>query len=77
MTFTTSGVAAAGIKATGSITAALIGRYRPTGVPRLFRAGPWAHGPMIPSGRGCADDAEPHVTSTAPRAVISGVSARM
>ncbi|MFI1285181.1 hypothetical protein ACH4U5_31235 [Streptomyces sp. NPDC020858] len=35
MTFTTSGVAAAGIKATGSVTAALIGRYRPTGVPRL------------------------------------------
>jgi hypothetical protein len=35
MTFTTSGVAAAGIKATGSVTAALIGRYRPTGVRRL------------------------------------------
>jgi hypothetical protein len=35
MTFTTSGVAAAGIRATGSVTAALIGRYRPTGVPRL------------------------------------------
>ncbi|MFG2988944.1 hypothetical protein ACGFZK_06505 [Streptomyces sp. NPDC048257] len=35
MTFTTSGVAAAGIKATGSVSAALIGRYRPTGVPRL------------------------------------------
>ena len=35
MTFTTSGVAAAGIKATGSVAAALIGRYRPTGVPRL------------------------------------------
>lgn len=35
MTFTTSGVAAAGIKATGSVTSALIGRYRPTGVPRL------------------------------------------
>ncbi|MER7662651.1 hypothetical protein [Streptomyces sp. NPDC096193] len=35
MTFTTSGVAAAGIKATGSVTAALIGRYRPAGVPRL------------------------------------------
>lgn len=34
MTFTT-GAAAAGIKATGSVTAALIGRYRPTGVPRL------------------------------------------
>ncbi|MFD0068022.1 hypothetical protein [Streptomyces sp. NPDC056689] len=35
MTFTTSSVAAAGIKATGSVTSALIGRYRPTGVPRL------------------------------------------
>ncbi|URZ99452.1 hypothetical protein NCG97_00240 [Streptomyces lydicamycinicus] len=35
MTITTSGVAAAGIKATGSVTSALIGRYRPTGVPRL------------------------------------------
>ncbi|AEY94325.1 hypothetical protein SHJG_p210 (plasmid) [Streptomyces hygroscopicus subsp. jinggangensis 5008] len=35
MTFITSGVAAAGIKATGSVTSALIGRYRPTGVPRL------------------------------------------
>lgn len=35
MTFTTSGVAAAGIKATGSVSAALIGHYRPTGVPRL------------------------------------------
>ncbi|GGY40832.1 hypothetical protein [Streptomyces djakartensis] len=35
MTFTTSGVAAAGVKATGSVTSALIGRYRPTGVPRL------------------------------------------
>ncbi|MEU0074113.1 hypothetical protein ABZ027_31930 [Streptomyces sp. NPDC006332] len=35
MTFTTSGVAAASIKATGSVTSALIGRYRPTGVPRL------------------------------------------
>ncbi|MFJ8957312.1 hypothetical protein ACIRO1_45205 [Streptomyces sp. NPDC102381] len=35
MTVTTSGLAAAGIKATGSVTAALIGRYRPTGVPRL------------------------------------------
>ncbi|WP_107450264.1 hypothetical protein [Streptomyces silvensis] len=35
MTFTTSGAAAAGIKATGSVTAALIGRYRPAGVPRL------------------------------------------
>lgn len=35
MTFTTSDVAAAGIKATGSVTAALIGRYRPAGVPRL------------------------------------------
>ncbi|MFJ3086750.1 hypothetical protein [Streptomyces sp. NPDC086838] len=35
MTFTTSGVAAAGIKATGSVTSALIGRYRPTGVARL------------------------------------------
>ncbi|MBY8868719.1 hypothetical protein [Streptomyces sennicomposti] len=35
MTFTTSGVAAAGIKATGSATSALIGHYRPTGVPRL------------------------------------------
>lgn len=35
MTITTSGVAAAGIKATGSIASALIGRYRPTGVPRL------------------------------------------
>ncbi|MEU6332001.1 hypothetical protein ABZ851_32810 [Streptomyces sp. NPDC047049] len=35
MTFITPGVAAAGIKATGSVTSALIGRYRPTGVPRL------------------------------------------
>ncbi|WP_309030399.1 hypothetical protein [Streptomyces alfalfae] len=35
MTFMTSGVAAAGIKATGSVSAALIGRYRPTGIPRL------------------------------------------
>lgn len=35
MTFITSGAAAAGIKATGSVTSALIGRYRPTGVPRL------------------------------------------
>ncbi|MFI7358011.1 hypothetical protein ACIBTP_29335 [Streptomyces avidinii] len=32
---TTSGVAAAGIKATGGVTAALIGRYLPTVVPRL------------------------------------------
>ncbi|MFK4024665.1 hypothetical protein [Streptomyces sp. SM1] len=35
MTFITPGVAAAGIKATGSVASALIGRYRPTGVPRL------------------------------------------
>lgn len=35
MTFMTPGIAAAGIKATGSVTAALIGHYRPTGVPRL------------------------------------------
>lgn len=35
MTFITPGVAAAGIKATGSVTSALIGRYRPTGVARL------------------------------------------
>ncbi|MFD9789142.1 hypothetical protein ACFWYX_35110 [[Kitasatospora] papulosa] len=35
MTFMTPGLAGAGIKATGSLTAALIGRYRPTGVPRL------------------------------------------
>lgn len=35
MTFTTPSVAAASIKATGSVTAALIGRYQPTGVPRL------------------------------------------
>ncbi|MEV7817373.1 hypothetical protein AB0P05_43050 [Streptomyces flaveolus] len=35
MTFITSGVAAAGIKVTGSVTSALIGRYRPKGVPRL------------------------------------------
>ncbi|MEU5143719.1 hypothetical protein [Streptomyces sp. NPDC021139] len=35
MTITTSGVAAAGIKATGSVASALIGRYRPAGVPRL------------------------------------------
>ncbi|WP_371605041.1 hypothetical protein OG345_42240 (plasmid) [Streptomyces sp. NBC_01220] len=35
MTFITPGIAAAGIKATGSVTAALIGHYRPTGVPRL------------------------------------------
>lgn len=35
MTLMTPAVAAAGIKATGSVTAALIGHYRPTGVPRL------------------------------------------
>ena len=35
MTFITPGMAAAGIKATGSVASALIGRYRPTGVPRL------------------------------------------
>ncbi|MEU1216619.1 hypothetical protein ABZ424_30310 [Streptomyces sp. NPDC005790] len=35
MTFTTPSVTAAGLKAAGSITAALIGRYRPTGIPRL------------------------------------------
>ncbi|MFD8712003.1 hypothetical protein ACFV07_16265 [Streptomyces anulatus] len=35
MTIMTSGVAAASIKATGSVASALIGRYRPTGVPRL------------------------------------------
>ncbi|MEU1123693.1 hypothetical protein ABZ371_08930 [Streptomyces sp. NPDC005899] len=35
MTFITSGVAAAGIRATGSVASALIGRYRPTGIPRL------------------------------------------
>ncbi len=33
MTFITPGMAAAGIKATGSVASALIGRYRPTGVP--------------------------------------------
>ncbi|MET8183776.1 hypothetical protein [Streptomyces sp. NPDC005336] len=35
MTFLTPGVAAAGIKATGSVASALVGRYRPVGVPRL------------------------------------------
>ncbi|MEU6540975.1 hypothetical protein [Streptomyces sp. NPDC047000] len=35
MTFMTPGVAAAGIKATGSVASAVVGRYRPAGVPRL------------------------------------------
>jgi len=35
MTFISPGVASAGIKATGSMASALIGRYRPTGIPRL------------------------------------------
>ncbi|MGO4747054.1 hypothetical protein AB4212_00140 [Streptomyces sp. 2MCAF27] len=35
MSFIAPGVAAAGIKATGNVTSALIGRYRPTGTPRL------------------------------------------
>ncbi|MEV7641325.1 hypothetical protein AB0O32_15410 [Streptomyces rubiginosohelvolus] len=35
MDLITSGVAAAGIKAAGGPLGALIGRYRPTGVPRL------------------------------------------
>ncbi|MFI8352581.1 hypothetical protein [Streptomyces cyaneofuscatus] len=35
MTFTTSAIAAAGVRASGSVTSALIGHYRPTGVPRL------------------------------------------
>ncbi|MFE5143939.1 hypothetical protein ACFRDV_41040 [Streptomyces fagopyri] len=35
MTFISPGTAAAGIKATGSVASALIGRYRPAGVPRL------------------------------------------
>ncbi len=35
MTFITPGVASAGIKATGSVASALIGQYRPIGVPRL------------------------------------------
>ncbi|MDU0258435.1 hypothetical protein RVN83_36530 [Streptomyces sp. PU10] len=34
MTITASGVAAADIKATGSVASALIGRYRPAGEPR-------------------------------------------
>ncbi|GAA0549349.1 hypothetical protein GCM10010390_59420 [Streptomyces mordarskii] len=32
MTFITPGVAAAGIKATGNVAGALVGRYRPVGV---------------------------------------------
>ncbi|MQS06065.1 hypothetical protein [Streptomyces alkaliphilus] len=35
MAFTTPAVAAAGIRATGQVAAAPIGRYRPTGVPRV------------------------------------------
>jgi hypothetical protein len=35
MDLITPGVAAADVRATGSAVGALIGRYRPTGIPRL------------------------------------------
>lgn len=59
MTFITPGVAAVGIKATGSVASALIGRYRPTGVSPTVQGGRRrcaAHG-RVPAGRGEGEEA--------------------